>query len=350
MPARHPKRAERGFALPVTVFLVTLLTLMLATGFARVRADRQIATGSEYTTEALAVAQSGLHKYMGTQTTRPIDGDSVPIIGIPGGYAEVVARVVQRPADTLLLQTYIIRSTGYVVEPSVSSEPVAQRTVAQFAVWQTGWIDAQAALTAHNGLKRSGAGGHTQGSDVDSVSGFDACGVQPAVRSVWTPVYETPSGGPWDSVTFEPSPPDESTPATSINWPATIGPGIMPDYTSIQVGSSAWAVQRVNGDATLDGTGTGLLIVTGHLTFTGGSAAWEGVILVGDSIRFAASSNRVEGLVVSGLNGTNTSTRFGGAGSTFVVRYNSCHVLQALARLTGFRTISNTWIDNWATY
>ena len=344
---------KRGFALPATVFVVTLLTLLLATGFARVRADRLIATGSAYVTEALAIAQSGLQKYVGTQAARPADGDSVTIIDIPGGYAVVVARVVQRPADTLLPQTYIIRSTGHMVEPTVSSGSLAQRTVAQFATWQVGYIEAGAALTALNTVRRRpGSGPPTDLSANDTISGEDACLVEPSGRSIWTPLYIPHAYEATIPVAFEPGPPDQSAPVTAIDWPATIGAGIVPAYASIQVDSDEWAVQRVEGNVTLsDGSGTGLLIVTGSLTFGGAHASWEGVILVGRELTFGATYNRVDGLVVTGLQGgVSQRTEFGRADMETVLRYNSCYVLQALEPLTGFTPISNTWIDNWATY
>ena len=354
MPNRSGLPDERGFALPATVFVVTLLTLLLATGFARVRADRLIATGSAYAMEALAIAQSGLQKYVGTQATRPADGDSVTIIDIPGGYAVVVARVVQRPADTLLPQTYIIRSTGYLVEPTVSSEPLAQRTVAQFAAWQVGYMQATAALAVHPVTRRrSGSPLSTQ----DTISGIDAClsNPQPPVRSLWTPIHDVPSNHTTYPVTFEPTPPDISWVSDDVDWSSTIGSGIIPDHTSIQVNDNNWTIQRVEGNATLNnGFGTGLLIVTGELDFTGSSASWRGVILVGEDLNLRATENRIEGLVATGLKGGLSSlfhwTDYGDSNVKTVIRYNSCNLLQALEPLTGFTPISNTWIDNWATY
>lgn len=342
-----------GFALPVTIFLVALLTLMLATGFARVRADRQIGVSSEYTIEALTVAQSGLQTYLGTRTTRPPDGDSVRI-NVVGGYSWVVARLVQAAADTLEPQTYIVRSTGYVLEPTVSPDPMAMRTVARFALWQTGTMDALAALTALNDTERRGGGGPPSqfAGDRDTLSGIDACGEAPAIPSLWTPDYDDHTSTPVQPATFEPGPPVESAVTTDIDWSATVGSGIAPDYTSIQVDSEEWSVQRVTGDAVLtDGRGRGLLIVSGGLDFEGTSAAWEGVILVGQDADFNATVNRVEGLVLTGLaGGVSNRTQFGRANVQLVIRYNSCYVARALEPLTGFAEVPNAWIDNWATW
>lgn len=341
---------RRGFALPVTVFLVTLLTLMLATGFVRVRADNQMGQSSEYTTEALAVAQSGLQVYLATQTTRPPDGDSTRI-NVPGGYAWVAPRLVQRSADTVQPALYIVRSTGYVIEPAVSGTPRAMRTVARFAFFQVGWTDPLAALTARNGIRRVSTGGPGQASTTDTLSGVDACGQLPATRSVWASQFVTPVNPPYPPITYEPGAPDISPPSVLIDWTRAVGPGIIPDYNSIQVGSEAWSIQRIAGNAVLtDGTGTGLLIVTGSLTFSGGWAGWQGVILVGEELRLEATQNRIQGQVITGLNGVSANTLFGGPGRRTVIRYNSCSVLRALQSLTGFSEVSRAWIDNWATY
>ena len=59
------KGDRRGFALPVTIFLITFLTILLTAGFARVRADRQITHSSDLAGDAFSIAQSGLESYMG---------------------------------------------------------------------------------------------------------------------------------------------------------------------------------------------------------------------------------------------------------------------------------------------
>ena len=83
-------RSERGFALPTTIFLVTFLTVLLATALARARSDHEVANSGQSVVDALAIAESGLQTYMDGQTSRPSDGDSVRI-NLTGGYADVVA-------------------------------------------------------------------------------------------------------------------------------------------------------------------------------------------------------------------------------------------------------------------
>ncbi len=143
---QNGRHDNRGFAIPLMLLVLAVLTAMLSTAFIRVSADRRMAASSEASVEALTLAQSGLHQYLSSVTTEPVDGDSVRI-NLTGGYAEVVARVIQSPVDPLANQTYIIRSTGYVIEPSQGAVPLALRTVAGFAEWRPGGIQTLAAFT-----------------------------------------------------------------------------------------------------------------------------------------------------------------------------------------------------------
>jgi len=49
----------------------------------------------------------------------------------------VRAWVVQKPADTMQNQMYVVRSTGYAIVPAAGATPQGIRTVAQFGYWQT---------------------------------------------------------------------------------------------------------------------------------------------------------------------------------------------------------------------
>lgn len=165
---------EDGMALPATLLLVALITVMLATAFVRVEADRRIAESAGDLVDALTVAQSGLHTYFATasfdacdRAVRPPDGDSVRI-NVTGGYADVVARVVRKPPDTLTAWTYVVRATGRVIEPVMGSDPQASRTVAQFAEWQRARLTAPAVFSAANGLVRTGSTAEFRGTDYAS--------------------------------------------------------------------------------------------------------------------------------------------------------------------------------------
>jgi hypothetical protein len=357
-PVREPS-TERGFALPMTILIVAMLTVMLSAAFARVSADRRMADGTEATVTSLAVAQSGLQTYFSVQDSEPPNGDSVRI-NVTGGYAWVVPNIIQQPVDVTLPRTFVVRSTGYVIAPNEGPEPVARRTVAQFAMWQTGNIRQLGAVTAvgnHPALDDHG------GADPFTVDGADDCGVKPAIPGVRT--YT--SSGLWSTN------PDatnrnnlvggtQSTVAaeTGIDWDAIVNGGaIDPDYTSFVPNDTTFKTYLIDASE-VDGeniAGTGLLIITGELD-TGNSSShryfvWDGIVLLGGILDAdATDSTVINGMLVMGLN-----TLIGGSASrtTFdadpvLVRYNSCNVSRAVERWKGFRPMPSTWVDSWATY
>lgn len=349
------RRHRRGFALPGVIFLVALITLLLTAGLSRVRAERQIAEASEAVADAFALAQSGLQNYLGTRTVRPADGDSVRI-NLPGGYANVIAHLVQNPPDTTLGVMYLVRSTGVVINPAAGPTIQGRRTVAQFAQWQTGYIARPAAMTAPNSMQLR--------NQYDSVvvSGFDACGAENVI-GVRTPNI----GGPpaplmfGDSVDFIEGENKELLAAdTRIDWAAVRSGGVIPDYATVQFGDTAYPVVYVNGDLPIStgapDSSTGLLIVAGKLTVSS-AFRFRGVILVGDEGVFEGPDTRIEGLLVTGLNeqlgNVTGATRMGSTNNPnldFVVTFNSCAVNRAMEAFRGLIPVTNAWLDNWAEY
>ncbi len=345
-------KGTSGVALPLTIFVISLLTIMLAAAFARVDTERSIALSGGESVTAMALAQSGLHNYIASRTSRPPDGDSVRF-NLTGGYADVVASIVRRPADTLQNQVYIVRSTGYVIVPERGAVHQGARTVAQFAVWQTGVIRRIAAFVAANRVR-------TQSGGTIDIDGRDFCGPG-SIGSV-----RTRRGSRFDRGTYAPRPPviagsgDQVADTAAINWSYIVNGGFVADYYSLP-GSGFWKTYLIRGDATLNSgrVGTGTLIVTGNLTTTGnrGRAEWYGIVLVGGKIDFDARRTRFRGLVYSGLNQLlggpqppDGTIGGGGSGSRYEVEYWSCYVDNSLAGLTGLVAIPNARVENWASY
>lgn len=362
---------ERGFALPITLFLIAILTLMLGSAFTRAASESQIAGGSKATVDALFVAEAGLQKYLGqdfTSVNRPLSGDSVRM-DVPGGWAWIVPEVLQTPADTMDNFRYIIRSTGYAADPSQGSTPLATHTVAQFADWHYAWLNAPpAALIAANGVEdRAGRGGaRITGSDLTNCMSIPAITGVRVPADVAVPPFTyinlsviAPTGTPgtnrWGT-------PLSLADTAGVNWQAIISGAYEPDATSWE----NWRWQNesrvITGDLNITGTwprtgGSGILIVTGNLNITSGFWTWTGIILVGGnmtiSTRFTSS---IIGTVITGLNTTVsavplprtilTEPRFG----NLVIQFSSCDILNALQSAVGFTPIENTWIDNWATF
>ncbi len=157
LPVAPPQQSEtrggfrdrRGFALPMTILLVAMLTVMLSAAFARVSADRRVAHGTEWMVSSFSIAQGALSSYMNSQADPPADGDSVRI-NVAGGYAWVVPWIIQDHPDPTVPEKYVLRSTAYVIDPAHGPDTLATRTVAQFAVWQPADITRVATVTAAN--------------------------------------------------------------------------------------------------------------------------------------------------------------------------------------------------------
>ncbi len=369
-------RHRQGFALPMTLFLISILTLMLTAAFTKVQSDRRVGNSSGAAVDALGIAKAGVQQYMGTRPIntpgstsapwRPPDGDSVRIT-IGSGYADVIAKVVRRPADTVANWMYVIRGVGHVIDPTQGADPQAVRTIAQFAQWQTGKMDIQAAYTAANRVRVV-----VGASNTIYIYGLDACGVTAGLPALKVAngsddIWNGAPGTYWNNnywydygTTIQVEGDTQANIAlnTNIDWSAILGGGITPDYTSIQVsGADQWnyTTQMVTGNATLSGAGSGLLIVTGDFTISGSTSYWYGVVLVGGRVIFNATSwSWVNGALISGLNdgptgGSAVSRTDIGNRPTYLY-YNSCMVSTALARLTGFAPITNGWVDNWSVY
>lgn len=349
-------RRRDGFALPLTVFVLTLITIMLAAIMVQVQIDRRIAESSGDVIDAFSIAESGLDRYIthyDTLPNRPPDDDSLRI-NVTGGYADVRAHVVQRPADSLQGITYIIRSTGRLIKPTQGSDPQAVRTVAQYAEWQYGTMQVLAAFTAIKDLREPCAPPGCDGTYF--MNGFDQCvPAMPAKPGLRIPTGPNPLGPP-EVIPFKLEADNASQVAdqTNIDWASVLTGNWEPDYTTM-VDLLSWSSYLISGD--LDATdlsGTGLLVITDDLETLGSLFDWQGVILVGDEVRFNADTTRVRGALVTGLReltGPNPNrTEWGLVGTHMEILYYSCYIRQAFQAFTGFAPIPNGWMDNWAAY
>ncbi len=338
-------RRKDGIALPLTIFAVAIVTLMLSTVMVRVRTDLGLAVSSSDVTEGLVIALNGLRAYMASTADRPDDGDSIRI-NVQGGYAMLVAHLVQRPTDTLDNWRFVIRSTGYVIKPDEGSDPRAIRTVAQFADWQHGAIYTSAALTAINGID------YTSGTDI-IVNGNDNCSAE-GVAGLRAPsgsdspdsTYGSPAAriqDSWSEVANE----------TRVNWAAIVGGEFEADHTT-PVFDTTYSSYYLEGNVYLENvSGTGLLIVTGELDTEGYYFGWDGVVLVGGKFDPDADSTQITGMLISGLNktlGTAVGKNdFTESADRLFMSYGSCDIDETLEEARGFIPMENTWMDNWAT-
>lgn len=350
-----PVRDERGFALPLTILVVTVMTMLIASAHVRARADRVIAESSGATVDAFAVAQSGLHRYFALwedSTSAPPDGDSLRI-NVPHGYSDVLAFKVRASPDSSEHELFIVRSTGHLIEPTRGSDPQAQRTVAQFAQWQNANMYITGALTVPNDL----IVGPT--TDVDVYS-WDHCSpAAPTVTGVRAAATSTVDVADFDDITSLVKNGTVSAVAdsTRIDWASIVGGQFEADYDYFPGWDDSYPTMLITGDTTINNlVGKGLLIVTGNLTLTGSALSWRGVVLVGGGLTVDFPSGiypRFRGVTVTGLNAQlgmspPASQCIGGGLPDW--DYYSCEVENALNSLIGFVPIRNAWIDNWAMY
>jgi len=348
-----------GFALPLTIFVLAVITIMLATILVRVQVDRRLAETTGDIVGVGGVAEAGLNRYYAHRDSlgaRPPDGDSVRF-NVIGGYADVTAHVTHMPADTLVGITYIVRSLGTLIKPTQGADPQARRAVAQFARWQSGMFGVIGALTTINDFQEPCGSPGCDGTVL--IGGDDDCvPAYPSVPGLRMPSDASPSTLAPPDVTPYVSEVGTATAVsteTGIDWAAVVAGGWDPDFTSL-TSPLSWSSYLLSGNVALtDISGTGLLVVTGDLTVDGSQFDWLGVVLVGGRIIFEADTSRVVGVVVSGLQtqiappAPATGT-WGLNGTHIEIRYASCNVRTAFQAFTGFVPIQNGWMDNGAEY
>lgn len=351
---------ERGVGLPMVLFTVVVLTILVAAGFAAMSSERRVQANDEATLDAFSLAETGLELFVAKRdsfgfTAAPPAVSESTRITLKSGYADVVLARIR--TDTVTGRYgYALRSHGVNTVAALSGTPQAERTVAEYAVWQTGTMSVLAGWSSLSGLHKNGAS--------SMGSGVDQCGKRPAVAGVAVPTNPgytqnggglAPQGNP-PVLDVAPTP-GQMADSVKIDWAGiTSGTALTPDIT-IPPGSwpsfsnpNYWPTIVVNGNWTLPGSGQGTLIVTGSLTISG-SITWNGVLLVGDNLT-SNGNNSVNGATVTGLNVMlGSSLPQGDVGNgTKSYNYNSCNIAQAMGKWGQLVGYSNAWVDNWPTY
>ncbi len=351
-------------SLPLVILLMAILAIAVTAGFARVSEERRIVGDQQAQVDAFAVAQSGLERYVALRDSQPGAVDSVAIPIGPDDTAYVALFRIRAPVGSTK-GLYVLRSRGVSHGGRFSfNTPPAQRTVAQYATWQTASMDVDAAWTSIGGLSKNGSTG--------SISGFDACAtpVSP-VAGVMVPTYvsgfdgyrQTPPPGtpivPQGTPQISMAAPDSASiaAAVSIDWDGIVnGSAVSPDYALTStagwpVAFADWpmiVVDNPGTPVTLDATrsGQGILIITGDATLDL-NFTWAGVVLIGGYATIQGSAS-IEGALVTGLNvklGANVGSS--DAGAQLHVQYHSCNLAQALARFAHLQLVANAWTDSW---
>jgi hypothetical protein len=358
-----PNNTERrGFAIPIAILVILVLTIMIAGGFSLVSAERRSVADQKSQISAFRIAEQGLELYLvrrdsllaGTPNYTRVPGakDSVRI-QMTGGYADVSLTRLRAPKGSQS-GLYVVRSKGVETAGAYAGTPQGVRTVAQYVLWEPAPMQVLAGWTALSGLQKNGGAG--------TLGGIDVCGDSAAVAGVAVPVNPGYTG---KTVAVGDPPVDSIAPdSVAIDWngivnlnsitptitlPGGSWPTAAMEAAYADSNSTYYPIIRVNGDLTLPSSGKGMLIITGQLIING-SAGWKGVVLVGNDIT-SNGTNTVEGATVSGLNvKTGNYVPASTANGTKQYNYNSCEVAKATTTMGALVTLRNTWVDNWVEY
>jgi hypothetical protein len=368
-------RNREGFALPMVVLAVGLVTAGVMAAFTRSTVEARIADNQQEQQAAFAVANAGLERYIAEGMVIPSDTTVGRTLNFPDGSALVRLRVMRHRTSPLDSALYVIWSVGTLNRGNTGiGRPPATRTVAQLAVRPTGSMQVHSAWTSLSGLRKDGEAG--------GITGYDACTGE-ALPGVAVPdkMY-TGKDGPvsGDPPILYMGSQEEMASKLNLNWsgitdPAS--PAISPTHVICLPGTHAydaewgpcsswpseadfqqgWPVVVINGSKKGLGDavnalqyGRGTLIVTGDFDLNGGDT-WDGIVLVGGAMH-DNGTGAVQGAVITGLNvlkgmTVNESSR---AHGTKTYTYNSCNVAEAAGALARLAPLSNTWVDNWSAW
>ncbi len=355
---------RRGFAIPVAILVILVLTIMVAGGFSLVSAERRSVADQKSQISAFRIAEQGLEVFLvrrdslmaGTPGYTKVPGAVPDSVRIPmqGGYADVTLTRL-RPVKGSQSGLYVVRSRGVETVGAYAGTPRGVRTVAQYALWEPAPMQVLAGWTALSGLQKNGGAG--------TLGGIDMCGDSATVAGVVVPMNPGYTG----KMVAVGNPPIDSVPApdsVDIDWNAIVNLNSIVPTITIPGGSwpsaaleAAYAdsnstyypIIRINGDFSLPSSGKGMLIVTGHLTISG-SVGWKGVLLVGGDLT-SNGNNGIQGATISGLNvKLGTYVPSSTANGTKQYNYNSCEVAKSTTTMGALVTLRNTWVDNWVEY
>lgn len=366
--------ARRGFALPMAILVIAVISAALAAAFLSTNAEISANQAVKGTERAYEIAQNGLLQFLARRSESgwclycgsppTVTAESTKVAS-NGGYAWVVSTRIHASTSSSDPAVYFIMSTGVDTTTRMSAGGrsfYATRAVGTYAKWNSVVVNVLASWTSLSGIQKNGTG---------TISGADQCGVDTTLAGV-----TVPTGGYSQSGTHGPSgnPPVDSNQTLSqlssqvkIDW-AGIMAGSMPaDITipgqsfpsagAFSADTSYWPTIRIHtNNYSLPNAGRGIIIADSNFSISG-SNMWDGIMLVGGALT-SNGNNVTAGATISGLNvllGDTTSTGASNVNDatangqkTYV--YNSCNVSRASKGLQSYVAYPNAWIDNIAIY
>jgi hypothetical protein len=387
-----------GFALPLAIMVLALLTMGLVAGFAASTSEMGTASSQRAQARAYSFAQMGLEQFLtrrkqvlnsagqpdtfckhcwlvnksAANGTVKANLDTLPTkkettyVAFTGGNAVVRAYPVW--LDVAKGKgTYFVTSTGTDDKSAAGAgkgkTTKATRTVGVFVTWNRTTLNVLGSLVSFSGIVKNGTG---------QISGVDQCGADTNVAGITVPAEETvdvngsftPTGNPpYDTLkTFS-----QDSSNSKLDWAnikngsgiqadLVIGSDAFPSTGTFDSDTNYWPVIHVTNASTniwtLPNRGRGFLIVDGGLSING-SNQWDGVVLVGGQL-ISNGNNVTSGTVMSGLDRLTGGTALPVNDATLngqkAYLYNSCSVKKATQSQARYTVLPNTWMDNVANY
>jgi Tfp pilus assembly protein PilX len=360
-----PARAREGFALPLAIMVLALLSIGLVAGFAMSTSEQAATSSQRAQARAYSYAQSGLEAFLTQRKEfRPGCTPASPYTAAQAAdcafcpqcwlaNAAPMANSVNANLDTLPAVaesvtvtftngsafvraipvwvnvatgrgTYFVTSTGTDNQSRIATGSntmrTASRTVGVYVTWSKATMNVMGALVSFSGIVKNGTG---------NISGVDECGKDTNVVGINVPAEESvvlngsastfvPQGNPpYDTLkTFS-----QDSAQTRLDWagitsgttmPAdinitTTGSGAFPSTGTFSSDTNYWPIIHVfNRSASWTGNWTLPNQGRGILIVDGdltinGSNQWDGVVLVGGQL-VSNGNNVTSGTVMAGLN------------------------------------------------
>lgn len=346
---------REGFAIPMAILLIGVITAGVVGAFARVESENAVIVNKDAQTVAYALAEGGMGMYLADRNLPDaLDFD------LPGGTAEVRSELM-RADDGVNGALYLIRSTG--IPQAGAAVPPARHTIVQLAWLVPYQIEVPAGWTSLSGIRKNGESG--------IMSGYDECGVKGPKAGVAVP--DSGYVGGTEPLEGDPLIDEMGTQAAmadaiDIDWEGFINEEVI-DF-DLRIGGDSddvwpsdeefaarpdwWPVIYIDNPGAVwdpsEMNGRGILVIRGDFELDGGDQ-WDGIVMVGGRIT-DNGTGALSGAVISGLNVklgevVDESAR---ANGTKTYRYNSCQIESALTEAANAVLMPNTWLDNWAAY
>jgi hypothetical protein len=372
-------RSRKGFALPMAILAITLMTAGVIAAYSSTSAETVANNAMRAQDRAYQLAQTGLQQFLverGTSgfcsncVSNPEAADSEwTRVSLQGGYADVVAMRVRPALSDGTPSLFFVRSHGVDTSIRLSGAGIAthaSRIIGQYATFATRGVKGLGAWTSLNGITNS-----SSSSGGAPVRGADECDEEDDLPGVvvprgrqYTGSGPQPSGSPRvdSSMTL-----DSLRKAVGIDWNAIVNNDAIP--ADLTIPPDAWpsiltwffypdympVIRITSNNYSLPNMGRGILIADSNITIPS-NEVWDGVILVGGRVTMSGSGGS-SGLMISGLNrtlpgainpadGTSSDNDVISSGSTKRFDYNSCRAKDAADKLRVYFGLSNTWTDN----